>query len=275
VALTITSFASGSSGNALLAQAGGAAILIDCGIALRTLERHISYRGIAPSEVLAVVLTHEHGDHAMSAAAFARRHRVPIICNGPTRAALGAELAGIAVDELPIGERASLGPFDLASFALLHDAAAPVGYRVSAEGATAALAIDLGSWNGAVVAGLAGADLVILEANHDRERLMIAPYPWAIRQRIYGPLGHLDNVQAGEILARVCAQRSDCDVWLAHLSEQSNSPKLATQGVQRVLQMAGVAFPRIRALPRRTRPELREAPVWCSDEQGAVQGALF
>jgi phosphoribosyl 1,2-cyclic phosphodiesterase len=239
------------------------------------LERHIAYRGIEPRKLLAVLLTHEHGDHALSVAAFARRHGVPVVCNGPTRAALGAELDGLVVEELPIGERATIGPFDLRSFTLAHDAAAPVGYRISAEGATAAMAVDLGSWDGSVVNALMGADLVVIEANHDRERLMVAPYPWQVRQRIYGPLGHLDNVQAGEILARVCAQRSDCDVWLAHLSEQSNSPKLATQGVQRVLQMAGVAFPRIQALPRRTRPELRDAPVWHSDALGAVQGSLF
>lgn len=275
MALTVTAFASGSSGNALLVQSGDKAILVDCGIALRTLERHITYRGVEPKRLLAVLLTHEHGDHALSAAAFARRHGVPVVCNSETLAAMGDELAGLAVEELPVGQRASLGPFDLRSFALPHDAAAPVGYRISAGGATAALAIDLGSWDRTVVEGLAGADLMVVEANHDRERLMIAPYPWAIRQRIYGPLGHLDNVQAGELLARACSRGGDQEVWLAHLSEQSNSPGLAASGVQRVLSLAGVAHPRITALPRRTRPELRNAPVWHSEARSAVQQMLF
>jgi phosphoribosyl 1,2-cyclic phosphodiesterase len=275
MSLTITSFASGSSGNALLAQADGAAILIDCGIAMRTLERHLRYRGVEPAELRAIVLTHEHGDHAMTAGAFARRHKVPIVCNAPTHTAISAELTGLVVEELPVGEQASLGPFDLLSFPLAHDAAAPVGYRVSAGGATAALAIDLGSWDAAVVQALVGADLVIVEANHDRERLMASGYPPALRQRIYGPLGHLDNTQAGELLAHVCAAGGEREVWLAHLSQQTNSPTLAVSGVRRALSMAGRSCQHITALPRHTRPELRSAPVWHSDARSLLQQALF
>lgn len=273
--LTITSFASGSSGNALLAQADGETILVDCGIALRTLERHLRSRGVEPGELRAIVLTHEHGDHAMTAGAFARRHKVPIICNEPTRAAISAELAGLAVEQLPVGERATLGPFDLRSFPLAHDAAAPVGYRISVGGVTAALAIDLGSWDAAVVQALVGADLVIVEANHDRERLIASPYSPALRQRIYGPLGHLDNMQAGELLARVCAAGGEREVWLAHLSQQTNSPNLAVSAVRRALSMARLSCQRISALPRYTRPELRSAPVWHSDAGGMIQHALF
>lgn len=44
--LTITALASGSSGNALLARYGAAALLIDCGLALRTLEGLLRYQGL-------------------------------------------------------------------------------------------------------------------------------------------------------------------------------------------------------------------------------------
>ncbi len=273
MSLIITSLASGSSGNALLAQCGTAALLIDSGIALRTLERLLAYRGIATTQIQALLLTHEHGDHALSAAALARRYGVPVVCNAATRAALGDEFTKLPLEELPVGQRASIGPFDVTSFALRHDAADPVGFRVQAAGATAAIAIDLGSWDAGTVAALRAADLVVVEANHDRELLHGAPYPWAIRQRIYGPLGHLDNVQAGELLAQAVAGQP-CDVWLAHLSQQANSPQVAVRGVQRVLDLAGVVGMQLRALPRRSVNAPGGAPTWHSDSR-LMQGRLF
>ena len=249
MSLTVTSLASGSSGNALLLRRGDAALLVDCGIALRTLEGLLRYQGVEPRQIRALVLTHEHGDHALSAAALARRHGVPVVCNQATRDALGDELAGAPVELLPVGELAQVGPFELRSFRVSHDAADPVGYRVSDGDATAAIAVDLGSWSAETVAALRGADLVVVEANHDRELLRASPYPWAIQERIYGPRGHLDNVQCGELLARACD--GPCDVWLAHLSEQTNSPRVAAAGVGRVLAMAGVTGLRPGGLPPR------------------------
>jgi phosphoribosyl 1,2-cyclic phosphodiesterase len=142
-----------------------------------------------------------------------------------------------------------------------HDAAEPIGFRIGVDGATLALAIDLGSWNDTTLAALADADLLVIEANHDRELLQASAYPWAIRQRIFGPLGHLDNVQCGELLARLYAHRSG-QVWLAHLSDQTNSPKVALAGVRRVLQLAGVSGVELTALPRRAQPVPGGAVTW-------------
>lgn len=263
--LVVTSLASGSSGNALLLRTERSAILVDSGISLRAIERHLRYVGVAPAALCAILLTHEHGDHALSAGALARRYHVPVVCNTATRLALDSQLEGVAVEELPVGQRATIGPFDVTSFLLPHDAAAPVGYCIAAETVAVGVAVDLGSWTNAIVASLRAADLLIVEANHDRERLQVAPYPWPIRQRIFSPLGHLDNVQTGELLAQISADGRTRDVWLAHLSEQANSPKLALDGVSRVLRMAGVAGVRLLALPRKTALGSVCVPVWSSD----------
>src|SRR5690606_12967805 len=100
MSLSVTSLASGSSGNALLVRHGEAALLVDCGIALRTLEGLLRYQGCPPGQIRALLLTHEHGDHALSAAALARRYGIPVVCNQATRDALGDELAGLAVETL-------------------------------------------------------------------------------------------------------------------------------------------------------------------------------
>lgn len=263
--LVVSSLASSSQGNALLLRLGQNAILVDCGLAMRTIEQHLRRAELEPAALQAILLTHEHGDHALSAGKLARRYGLPVVCNAATRAALGEQLDGVAVEELPVGQQASIGPFDITSFLLPHDAAAPVGYRLAAAGCTVGIAVDLGSWTEALVEELRPADLLIVEANHDREKLMIAPYPEAIRWRIFGPLGHLDNVQTGELLARIGADGRQRDVWLAHLSEQANTPTLALRGVGRVLQMAGVTGLRLNPLPRLATQARRGATVWSSD----------
>ncbi|HEV2128478.1 MAG TPA: MBL fold metallo-hydrolase, partial [Thermomicrobiales bacterium] len=57
------SFGSGSSGNALLVRAAGKAILVDCGIGIRKLRAGLANHGMTPSDLDAVLVTHEHGDH--------------------------------------------------------------------------------------------------------------------------------------------------------------------------------------------------------------------
>ncbi|MBC8159952.1 MAG: MBL fold metallo-hydrolase [Roseiflexaceae bacterium] len=252
MSIRVTSFASGSSGNALLVRTPGAAFLVDCGIPQRTLERFLARDGLCPADLSAILLTHEHGDHTQCAGPFARRHGLPIIANRPTLDALGVALDGVATREIGVGSGALLGDCAITSFRVSHDAAAPVGYTLRAGGWTVGVAIDLGCWDDEVVHGLSCADLIVLEANHDREKLHAAPYTWPIKQRIFGALGHLDNVDAGSLLARLACDGRKRTAWLAHLSEQANSPGLATRVVQNVLSLAGARPVTVAALPRRT-----------------------
>src|SRR5689334_22302578 len=99
--LRVTSLASGSSGNALLLKTDSAALLVDCGLPQRVIERQLRYIGLQPADLAAIVLTHEHGDHTLSAVPFSRRHGVPLVANQPTAAALGLLSAGVAFRVLP------------------------------------------------------------------------------------------------------------------------------------------------------------------------------
>lgn len=269
MSVTVTSLASGSSGNALLVQLDDAALLVDCGLPQRTIERQLRHVGIEPTGISAILLTHEHGDHACSAGPLARRWNLPVICNAPTRVAMGEQLDRVMVQELEVGDATQIGPFYVTSFLLAHDAAAPVGYLIEGAGYRVGVAVDLGSWDDLVITALRPADLLVVEANYDRERLRVAPYPWGLRTRIMGPRGHLDNVQAGQLLAQVGADGRTRDVWLAHLSERANhSPKDVIRVVETVLHMAGVETLRLAALPRRH-------PMRWSSDRMLEQGVLF
>jgi phosphoribosyl 1,2-cyclic phosphodiesterase len=263
--LLVTSLASSSDGNALLLRCNGSALLVDCGLPLRRLEPLLCYAGVQPACLDAVLLTHEHGDHAQGARTLARRYNIPVVCNIDTRTALGKQLRHAAVEELPAGQRASIGPFDVHSFPVAHDAAAPVGYCIAAQGTSVGLAIDLGSWNDATVEALRPADLLIVEANHQRERLLASSYPWDVCRRILGPRGHLDNRQAGELLAQIGSDGRWRDVRLAHLSAQTNQPAAARKHVRETLLAAGVTSMQVDVLPREAAPTRKGMPVWSSD----------
>lgn len=266
--IRVTSLGSGSSGNALVIHAGGRALLVDCGLPQRTVERHLRQAGLAPSDLAAILLTHEHGDHTLSAGPLARRYGIPVVANRPTADALGPALAGVELIELPVGGALTLGDYGVQSFPVPHDAAAPVGYTVRADGWCVGLAVDLGTWDDCVLAGLAPADLVVVESNHDRERLRLAPYQWPVKQRIAGPLGHLDNMAAGELLARLGADGRRRSAWLAHLSEQANSPEIALKIVRLALSLAQVHYVGVSALPRR-------APLTWESDRNLAQASLW
>ena len=55
------------------------------------------------------------------------------------------------------------------------------------------------------------------------------PYPWSLKERILGPLGHLSNGDVGRLLEKGLGARCR-KVVLAHLSRKNNHPELALHG---------------------------------------------
>jgi phosphoribosyl 1,2-cyclic phosphodiesterase len=82
------------------------------------------------------------------------------------------------------------------------------------------------------------ADLLILESNHDRERLLRGPYPYALKQRILSSTGHLSNDQAAEAVLRTWRTDAVRWLWLSHLSRTNNTPKIALQSMRSRIQEA-------------------------------------
>lgn len=128
----------------------------------------------------------------------------------------------------------SIGDITVTPFTIPHDAADPVGFVIQAEGLRIAVATDLGYMPPNVRMHLRGADLLMVESNHDVEMLRDGPYPWAVKQRVLSRVGHLSNDAVGEFLA------DDYDgnarfVVLAHISESNNLPELARISAERAL----------------------------------------
>src|SRR5262249_37389317 len=149
-------------GNALLVRAGGTAVLIDAGLAPRILAARLRQVGVAPEGLAAILLTHEHSDHACGARDLAHRYGIPLVADprtlqpgwGPRPGMAGVALPAPERLELPVGGTTRLGALEVCSFPVPHDAVAPCGYALSSAAWRMAIATDAGMANEPMIEAL-------------------------------------------------------------------------------------------------------------------------
>jgi phosphoribosyl 1,2-cyclic phosphodiesterase len=96
---------------------------------------------------------------------------------------------------------------------------------------------DIGEATPHVEAMLSGCDALVLECNHDARMLRDGDYPPALKQRIAGRYGHLENRAAARLLARLDTSRLQ-HIIAAHLSQQNNTVESARAALAAVLGCA-------------------------------------
>jgi len=81
---------------------------------------------------------------------------------------------------------------------------------------------------------LSGCDALVLECNHCPQLLADSDYPYSLKSRISGRLGHLSNSAAAEIL-RALDRSKLKKLHAAHLSKQNNAPILAQMALASIM----------------------------------------
>lgn len=230
--------ASGSTGNAIYLRMGETRVLVDAGISARRIEQGLAGIGVKASDLDAVLITHEHSDHIKGLEVLTRKHELPIYTRERTWEAIPGKdkLAGRCWQN--IDQDFSIGSIDIKAFGISHDAADPVGFCFYYKQMKWVIVTDLGTVTPGVEKALSGADLAVLESNHDLEMLKNGPYPQFLKQRILSKQGHLSNFDTAELLCRI-AHLKRMQIFLAHLSQQNNQPKLAEQTVAGILARQG------------------------------------
>ena len=218
---------SGSGGNAVLVAEGETKVLIDAGLSARQLTLRLQSIGVEPSDLAAVLLTHEHSDHISGLRVLRKQHRIPVYCQQETVPFLKKSNDPTIIHS---GSAFQIGPITFLPFSVPHDARATVGFRMTAGNACLGLATDMGVTTTLIEERLRDLDALIIEANHDATMLWDGAYPWPLKQRIAGRGGHLSNDHCGALLAKVCSPRLR-QVTLAHLSEDNNDPAKALDTV--------------------------------------------
>ena len=239
--LTLTTLASGSSGNCLLLSCGDVHLLVDAGISCRRICTGLKALGVEPEALSGVLITHEHTDHIAGLATLTKRYAIPVYASPGTGRQLCYRIAALE-DVLHTCRPCtsfSVDGLDVETFPLSHDAAEPMGLAVSDGGRKAAVATDLGVVTPEVEAAMAGAGLVVVEANHDVDWLEQGPYPYPLKQRILGDRGHLSN-EAGARLACRAAEAGAHTILLAHLSHENNTPQRARTAAEICLRGSGI-----------------------------------
>jgi phosphoribosyl 1,2-cyclic phosphodiesterase len=223
--MQFASLGSGSRGNATLIEAGSTLLMVDCGFSCGETERRMARLGRSPEQLTAILVTHEHGDHLRGVPALARKYSLPVWLTGGTCLMLQDNRLP-ARHRLDGQARVAVGDIEIQPFTVPHDAREPCQFVFGDGNRRLGLLTDTGRITAHIRACLDACDALLLECNHDATMLAEGPYPARLKQRVGGPLGHLSNTQAGELLADIDASRLQ-HIVAAHLSERNNHPDLA------------------------------------------------
>lgn len=222
--MRFASLGSGSRGNAMLVEAGSTCVMVDCGFSISETEKRLTRLGRRPEDLSAILVTHEHGDHIRGVAPFARRHGIPVWMTHGTAAALPPD--AVLRELQPIAGYADfrVGDLHVQPYPVPHDAREPCQFLFRGDRHRLGLLTDCGSLTPHILATLQGCDALVLEFNHDPEMLAAGSYPPALKRRVGGDYGHLNNQQARRLLDQL-EPGSLQQLVAAHLSEKNNAPE--------------------------------------------------
>lgn len=235
---------SGSSGNAIYVGCGDTHILVDAGISGTRVTKELEKIGLHPSQLAAILVTHEHTDHTQGVGILSRKYHLPVFATEGTWDGMAEKIGPVEP-----GNRCIITPeqdfymegINIMPFSTPHDANQSVGFTFETAGAKFALATDLGCVKKTWMAHVAGADAVLLESNYDPDMLKAGSYPYELKRRILSTKGHLCNDDAGSCALEL-ARKGARHIVLGHLSKENNFPELALRCTMDALQAGGAVI---------------------------------
>ncbi len=256
--MRITVLGSGSSGNAVLISTENTNVLVDAGMSAREILRRLGEVGVSADKLDAVLLTHEHGDHAGGLRVLMGSVSCPVYLSRATEDAFYDTRKGGQNGDSESSKRRSalkertveiessrdfqIGDIDFEPFSVPHDAVDNFGFVAKKNGVRIATLMDFGHISELIKEKLKGCDAIVIESNHSRDMLRACSmYTWDLKQRIMSRNGHLSNEDLYDWLAGEF-DGSARHIVLAHLSQRANEPHLARITAETALQMRAPLF---------------------------------
>lgn len=239
--LRFTCLGSGSNGNSYFLFTENYGLLIDAGIGIRTLKKRFQSVGLTLNQINAIIITHDHADHIKAVGSLSADYNLPVYATEEVHKGIcrnycvSPKLKPELTHYIYKNRTFSLDDFQITPFYVPHDSSDNVGYRIMRGNISFCIITDAGHVTDEFGPYIAGADYLVLEANHDEEMLRRGPYPPYLKERIMGEYGHLSNKTAAELLSSSLSPRLR-HVWLCHLSEENNHPDLARYTVEEYLR---------------------------------------
>lgn len=210
--------ASGSKGNVTYVEDKNTRLLIDIGMRCIYVEEKLREMNVDPKSIDAILITHTHTDHIQGLKTFARKYNAKVYISPKMESEIDAKNICYLTKEMSIGD------IDIKVFKTSHDVPS-YGYILQDE---LVYITDTGYINNKYFDMLKNKKIYIMESNHDIEMLEEGPYPYHLKQRVWGDKGHLSNKMSAEYLSNLIGDNTHA-VVLAHLSEINNKEELALQ----------------------------------------------
>lgn len=264
---TVHTFASGSSGNALLLSWTGGRLLVDVGISCRRVSQNLNALELGLQDLGAVLITHTHSDHISGLQTLLKKSTLPIWATASAVQDLKNRFPEFdsRFCSLPVCRKFPFNGCAITAIPTAHDAPGSCGYRFDTAAGSVELLTDTGCITPEAETLLPGIHLMILEANHDIEMLKSGSYPYFLKERILGPNGHLSNEESDRFAAAL-AKAGATEIVLAHLSRENNTSAMAQNAVRLALDAAGVS-PVLTVAPREERSVAYAAQFQMRSEQ--------
>ena len=251
--MKITVLGSGSTGNAILICTEKTKVLVDAGLSAKEILRRMASVGVDCGDLDAILITHEHSDHASGLRVLLKSVDCNVFISEATensyyltrKGAQNAESEAVKrrdvlknrIEKIESSKEFRIGDLDFEPFTVPHDAADNFGFVAVNKGVRVATLMDLGCMTMLVKEKLRGCHAIIIESNHSRDMLKTCPlYSWDLKQRILSRTGHLSNEDLSEWLTNEFDGAAN-HIVLAHLSQRANEPHLARLMAETALQM--------------------------------------
>ena len=230
--MKFVSLGSGSKGNATLISNGKTFILIDCGFSAKEAVSRLAAKGVSPSHLNAIFVTHEHGDHSKGVATLAKKYSIPAYMTHGT--ARGMKLMRYQYKAIYESQSCYVDDIAVQVIGVPHDSLQASQFIFSHAHLRLGILTDLGHVTEHIKQMYNACDALLLEFNHDPKLLAKGPYPPSLKKRVAGQFGHLNNQQAADLLSTMDLKRLK-KLAISHVSEQNNCKQLALSVAQQVL----------------------------------------
>lgn len=235
--MRFASLGSGSRGNATVVEQGTTRVLVDCGFSVTEMQRRLQRLALDAQSLDAIVVTHEHSDHLRGVARLADRFDLPVWLTAGTHAAWKQRDRVSTIKVFSPHEAFAIGALEITPYPVPHDAREPCQFVFSDGEGKLGILSDIGKPTPLVCEMLHACHALLLECNHDADMLARGPYPPQLKQRVGGPLGHLNNEQSAQLLGMLDVSKLQ-HLVAVHISEKNNTVALARQALAGVLDCA-------------------------------------
>ena len=225
MSLFISSLASGSNGNCYYIGNDREAVLVDAGISCKEIETRIRRLSLSVQKIKAVFISHEHADHIRGIHVFSKKYDLPVFITAPTLKNGRLKIDKKLLRSFNAFDAISIGDLRITPFPKYHDAADPYSFTIRYNDLKVGVFTDIGKPCQHLINHFSQCHAAFLESNYDDDMLDNGNYPYYLKTRIRGGMGHLSNTQALDLFT-THRPAFMSHLFLSHLSKNNNCPNL-------------------------------------------------